>query len=69
MSACCLCGADASPSDESWTGSVEALPDPVSVCSEACREQLGWIILKGPPFGSAASGPRNDAGAKRQKTR
>ncbi len=52
-----MCGAEVSSSAE------------VVVCSEACEEQLWWVLSKGPPFGSAVSGPRNDVGAKRQKKR
>ncbi len=54
---CSMCGAEVSSSAE------------VVVCSEACEEQLWWVLSKGPPFGSAVSGPRNDVGAKRQKKR
>lgn|GEM_PF-5588292 len=66
MSACCLCGA--APGDF-WTGLVEGLPDPVSVCSEACEEQLWWIVAKGPSFGSAVAGPLSIVGGKRYKAR
>lgn len=62
MSTCCLCGAEAS-SAESWTGLVAGIPDPVAVCSEACMEQLWWVVDKGPPFGSAVSQPRSGASA------
>lgn len=55
---CCMCGADVGSSDESWTGLVEGLPEPVAICSEACIEQFWWVLAKGPPFGSALSEPR-----------
>ena len=56
---CFMCGEEVPTADGS---------EPI-VCSEACEEQWGWVLAKGPPFEAVVTQPRNDAGAKRQKTR
>jgi hypothetical protein len=66
---CALCGSEESSTPEAWSGPVTGFEELVTVCSEACREQLWWIVSKGPSFGSAVAGPRSDVGTERRKVR
>ena len=61
---CALCGTKVVTAEPELVGSSVSV-----TCSEACEEQLWWVLAKGPPFGAAVTQPRNDVDAKRQKTR
>jgi hypothetical protein len=64
---CFMCGSEDLSAPEAWTGHIEGTTKPVTVCSEACRAELWWVV-GGGSFDSARSAPLPE-GAKRQKTR
>ena len=67
---CFMCGSEDLSTTGAWKGFVAGATGPIAVatCSEACRSEMGWVVLGGPDFRSARTAPLPE-GAKRQKTR